>query len=185
VTNPLMTPPRERVVLLYPGDAEAQIAELREQIPALAAEEDGERAVPPGRLTDKAPSLKAAAEIDRLTADARERAVKVTMREVPQRVVDQLRDEHPPRPENERDKMLGLDEDGFYWALVRKSIVDPVVTDAQWAEFVESASMARRKLLVDTAEELSTKDVSLPKSSAVSALQRIRGSALKQPDDTE
>lgn len=176
-SNPLMTAPRERVIPLYSGDVEAKIEELKAAINKSAG-------LPP-RAGRKSPALAAAEEFDAFVAEQMAAANKVVLHEVSGRVVDQLRDEHPPRPDKPRDKALGVNEETFYWALVRAAMVSPVVTDEQWDEFVASASIGRRKELVEAAEELSSKVASLPKSSAVSALRRMLGSGSTQLDDTE
>lgn len=177
--NPLMVPPRERVVEIYPGDVEADLESLNAQI-AEAANDPR-----PKRLADKSPALRLAEEYDALVEATRERAIKVTLRAVPHRTYRQLQDAHPPRKGNKRDEVYGVNEDTFFPALIRASLVSPEVTDEQWDEFVSTVAAPALMRLSSTAFELATGEVALPKSSAVSALRRMRESDSKRLHDSE
>ena len=179
--NPLMVPPRERVVEIYPGDVEAQLETLNAQIAEAATTE-----AKPGRMTTKTNSaLDLATEYDELVEATRERAVKVTLRAVPHRVYRQLQDAHPARPGNKRDEIYGVNEDTFFPALVKAALVSPEVTDEQFEEFLTSVATPALMRLSNAAFELTTGEVTLPKSSAVSVLQRMRESGSRQQPDSE
>lgn len=182
--NPLLPPPRERVVELYPGDIEARLAELRE---IMSDDVTADKPAKPRRNSDKpveSPADAAAKEYDQIVADARDRAVKVRLKAVPQRTFDQLRDDHPAREDNKRDEALGFNTDTLFWPLIRAALVDPV-TDTQWAEFEAQCVHANFNKLATAAYELALEDVALPKSSAVSVLRRMRDSASTQQPDSE
>lgn len=174
--NPLLVAPRERVVEIYPGDVEAQLAALEEQI-AVAQADDR-----PRRASERNPALALAEEYDALVEATRERAVKVTLRAVPHRVYRQLQDAHPPRKGSKRDEVYGVNEDSFFPALIKASLISPEVTDEQWDEFVATVAAPALLRLSQTAFELATGEVALPKSSAVSVLRRMRESdSRRQP----
>lgn len=184
MSNPLLPPPRTRIVELYPGDVEVRLAELREII---AADGIDDAPAKPRRNADKPvvrPADAAAEEYDRIVEGAREGALRVALKAVPQRMFDQLRDEHPPREGEKRDESLGANEDTFFWPLIRAALVEPV-TDEQWAEFEENCSRPNFNKLASAAYELALEDVALPKSSAVSALRQMRASASQPQPDSE
>lgn len=182
-SNPLLTAPRRRTEYLYPGDAEATIAAYDDQIEAaFAAESD-----PDVRVARKAKkdADRLAAERDAYIAEQRDSAVKVVLEAIPHRALQALYDEHPPRKGNKADESVGYNHETFQAALVRASVVEPQVTDEQWAEFLESVPAGRLTRLYVVADELTGTDVNLPKSSAATTLTRLRGLERKRRPDTE
>lgn len=179
--NPLLVAPREKVVEIYSGDVEA----LLESLNAAITEAHADEAVRPKRNAQKSEALRLAEEYDKVVEAAREEAVKVTLRAVPHRTYRQLQEAHPLRKGNKRDEVYGVNEDTFFAALVKASLVSPEVTDEQFEEFEDSCAAAAWLRLTNTAFELTTGEVALPKSSAVSVLRRMRGSDSQPAPDSE
>ncbi len=179
MSNPLMVAPRERVVEIYAGDVESKLADLEARVSVAEAEERGK----PQRMTSKSEALRLATEYDALVESVKENAVKVTLQAVPHRAYRQLQELHPPRKGSKRDERYGVNEDTFFPALVRAAMRTPVVSDEQFDEWVDTVAPPAWTRVANTAFELTTGEVALPKSSAVSALQRMRASDSKpQPD---
>jgi hypothetical protein len=179
--NPLLVPPRQRTIEIYPGDVEETLADLNARIAAAVAEErPGEK-----RMGSKPEALALAEEFDAVVEGAKDRAVRITIKEVPNVVLRQLVDEHPPRKGNKIDEGYGFNEDAFFPALIRRAWVSPEVEPEQFDEWVAGCSAHAWNKLCMAAYELATGEVSLPKSSAVSAVRRLRGSDSEQPPASE
>lgn len=186
--NPLLTPPREGVVELWPGDVEQQLIDLEnavneaesraEQFEAEASNHKRMSGKAKNEAADEAARL--AEEHDRIAASVT--PVRLRMRAVPNRRYRQLCDEHPPRKGNSRDEFEGVNIDSFYPALARESLIEPEVDDAQWAEFAGSAREHDWRKITAMARELSTGEVDIPKSSLASALSRQRQHAARLRD---
>jgi hypothetical protein len=206
--NPLIVAPAEKVVLIYPGDVALELESLRRQMLEAEAEAheakgEAEQAVAsaprrmgiptqsagddPVVLAKQALADAKAEEFDALVESARGRATKITLRGIGGTAFDKLKDEHPPRKDNETDKRLGAHEVDFFRELIRQSIAEPVVTDAQYDEFVVSPGVTKAKWeeLRNVAWALSAQDVNLPKFSAASLLRQMREQDSPLPDDTE
>lgn len=183
-TNPLLSTPRERVVEIYRGEDEARLVSLQEKLDeAFEAEQTAPKRA---GIDSKATANAYAEQLDEAKAQARERAIKVTLREVPHRVVRQIQDEHPARKGNELDELRGYDRDAFERALIKAMMVSPEVTEEQFEEFADSAATSAWSRLLANANEIQFGDLDLGKgSSAASALTRARRRASTQPDDTE
>lgn len=179
--NPLLIAPRTATVEIYSGDVEAKLADLLARTNAAIAEDNDGR---PKRNTYKSKALPLAEEHDALIESERENCIKVVLNQLrPLRRFHELQDAHPLREGNKRDKVFAVNVDTFFPALIRESMVSPEVTDEQYAEFVETCPPAAWIRLSNVAYELTTGDVTLPKFSAVSALQRMRDSdSTPQPD---
>lgn len=191
--NPLLPKPREMWVELLSGDFEPRKQELERQITEAAeAETRGResgtvaRFGQPSNLAELvATSDRLAAEYDALMAEARESGIVKILLRAAGRPWRQLKDEHPPRPDNEYDEMLGVNRATFFEPAVKLCIVDPVVTDAQYDEFAEGLSSAQWERVSSTAWQVNEGETSIPKSSAVSLLQQTRDDGSKPAESTE
>lgn len=87
--------------------------------------------------------------------------------------------DHPPRKDDEtgeldeRDRYVGINSETFYPALVRTSVVDPVMTDDEWRLLLDEALTDRQfDALSNAAWELNRRDVDVPFSLAASRMIR-------------
>jgi hypothetical protein len=69
---------------------------------------------------------------------------------------------HPPRKDHPLDRQLGYNEETFYEALIRASIVDPVITDAEWQELNGYLTEGEWTRLVVAAQNLNLRASQLP-----------------------
>jgi hypothetical protein len=83
---------------------------------------------------------------------------------------------YPPREGNENDTQIGVNRDDFMDALIKVSVVDPVMTEEQWAEFLETITDRQYSDLTDEAWFLNRGEVSVPFSRAASLMKRDTGS---------
>ena len=166
--NPLLVAPRRKTVTIYGGDVEAELSDLLDQIDAAYAAESGTKRMGGGWT-----------EADRLATLHDEKAaaavgVDIVLQEIPQVKGRQLQDDCPARKGNKSDEMWGFDLEKFTDLLVPAMLVEPQVTDEQWAEFRASVAPAPWARLRDAAFDLFNSGVDLPKSSAASLLHQMR-----------
>lgn len=129
-------------------------------------------------------SLRLAQEYDELVDEARAVGiVKLRVRSAG-RKWRQLKDEHPPRPDNEEDEILGVNRATFFEPAVKLCIVEPEFTDEQYDEFVDQLSAAQWDRMSSVSWIVNEGEVNIPKSSAVSLLQRMRDEDSKPAGST-
>lgn len=85
--------------------------------------------------------------------------------------------EHPPRKDEKGDPLpedseVGIHRDAFLDALLKVSVIDPVMTEEEWAEFVEKITDRQYSDLCDEAWFLNRGEVSVPFSRVASLLRR-------------
>lgn len=81
--------------------------------------------------------------------------------------------EHPPRKGDDgeplpEDARVGIHMEPFLAALIRVSVIDPVMPEEQWAEFVEKITDRQYSDLCDAAWLLNRGEISVPFSPAAS-----------------
>lgn len=137
--------PRTVVVTLYQGDDQERMDDLDRRI--RLAEKDLERRQRTGEVAtlDEAESLPDLREELREVAEQAEpEAVKVRLRALGHKRWHSLLEEHPPRPDREDDKQVGVNEDTFAEALVRACLLEPTFdTPADRDEFLGELSFAQ------------------------------------------
>lgn len=191
--NPLLPKPREMWVELLSGDYEPRKQELERQITeATEAERHARAGGTVARFGQASTLPELTAECDRLTAEydalmgqAREEGFVRIMLRAAGRPWRQLKDEHPPRADNEVDEALGVNRATFFEKAVRLCIAEPEVTDEQYDEFVEGLSAAQWDRVASTAWQVNEGETAIPKSSAVSLLRAMRDDASKSAETTE
>lgn len=83
--------------------------------------------------------------------------------------------EHPPRPDDEGDARRGINRGTFFEALVRRCLVEPVVSAEQWARLDQVLTDRQFDQLADAAWAINRRDVDVPFSEAASRLSRSSG----------
>lgn len=156
-------------VYVWQGDDLARIKELR----ARAEEAAKAESTGPRLMGEKSEAQEFAKEHDEFVAEAKERAIKVTIREVGRRRWRTLTSEHPPRPGSDSDASSGVNEDTFSEALVRASIIEPMFpTVEELDEFVNNLNAGVFEQLYYRAFLLNKSGVVDPKASLASELIR-------------
>lgn len=177
--NPLITPPREKTVTLLPGDYQDRLHALGQEIDHLEAEAKSDKRKR-AKVDELARQLDALREVENI-----EGAVVVTLRAIPEVRKRQIQDDCPPRKGNKRDDAYGFNEDDYFRTLVRECMVTPEVTEEQFDEWYTSVAPADWRKVRDAAVDLCERELSIPKSSAVSLLRQQRAAESKQQRGTE
>jgi hypothetical protein len=112
----------------------------------------------------------------------------IRLRALPGRTFRAFKAEYPPRLDaegkaNELDAAFGFNTDAGFEPLVRRSIVDPELTDAEFAEFMTKLTDSQFDALAAAAYRLNKGDIDVPFSRAASRLNRLTADASKPPTD--
>lgn len=178
--NPLLPKPRETVVELFSGDFEPRMQELQRKMAEAAERESATKRFG----APKSEAMQLAQEYDALLEQARAEGVVRLLLRAAGRRWRQLKDEHPPRKDNDEDEVAGINRASFFEPAVKLCIVNPEFTDEQYDEFVENLSSASWHRVSMAAWTVNEGEVTIPKSSAVSLLRQMRDDALKSAEST-
>lgn len=99
---------------------------------------------------------------DEIAAAVEAATIRFTLRALPRREWTDLVKAHPPRKDHLEDRKAGLNEETFYDALVRASIVDPVPTAAEWEQIDAVLTQGEWTRLVTAAQALNLVGSKLP-----------------------
>ena len=158
--------PRTAEVVIYQGDDLAKLRELYQ-----VTEMEDIKA--PARKNDPvADAVKEAAKAyDAFVDEAAERAIAVTIQQVGRRRWRQVRDECPPRKDDEADQIIGYDRDALGEILVPESIIAPVFNSTtERADFLDMLSEADWERLVTAVIDVNTTAVGNPKGIKLESL---------------
>lgn len=165
------------VELCLRGDLQADFEDLERQLKE--ARSDGQR---DDRLSSGAKGRQLAQQIEALREEMAASMVDFRVRALPRAKWAKLLRDHPGS-----DKSVQFNVDTFIPALLRLSLVEPELTEAQWVKLIGDAdsdgvlTSAQYDLLGDTCWSLNRKDTQVPFSSLASALLRNSEPMSKQP----
>ncbi|WBB73230.1 hypothetical protein O7602_26680 [Micromonospora sp. WMMD1128] len=167
--------PERTVPICLRGDLNAEFEELERQleealrIPATSLEGDGSGAI--------------AERMEELRRQMRDETTTFRVRAMPPPRWRAFCAEHPPRKDDEgnidaRDRLLGVNTETFYEALIRVSVIDPVLDDDDWAALLGDGGVLTDRQFSDLAEaawSVNRREVDVPFSPAASRM--TQGSA--------
>ncbi len=87
---------------------------------------------------DEVATIRARARVQRAKQEVQDAALPFRLRGLTREEWRQLVDQHPAREGESSDRLLGFDPEAFLPALVRACLVDPVPTDEQWRQLLDS-----------------------------------------------
>lgn len=151
--------PEKTVPLCLAGHLQARFEELERQ---LKAAQDS----PARKLTDVGPQA-IAEQMEALRGEMAESVVVFTLRALPSDEWRVLVAKHPSE-----DPMLKYNADTLGPALVRRSVIDPQVSEEQWARLGKVLSDGQWEQLTDAAWALNRRAVDVPFSLAASQMLR-------------
>ena len=122
---------------------------------------------------------KLAEDIQSLEAEIEAASAWFKFRAMPGQEFRTLCLEYPPRPGIQMDAVYGYDRDAVADVLIRKSLIDPVFTDAGWDRFMATCAPSEWAELRDGAYEANGGSFKPPKSLLASQLLTPRGSDSK------
>lgn len=136
-----------------------------------------------GSLEGNAPALEIAARIVELEKEMAESVVDFRMEAMGRRRWDALVAQHAPREGNQRDAQAGYNVDEFVAAGLRLCVVDPVLDDETWEQFVnDDISDGQYEQFTEGFWEVNRKRVSVPFSRAASRIRAASASGSPQPE---
>jgi hypothetical protein len=155
--------PERSAELCLRGDLVAKTQDLLRQL------KDAQDREKTGSL-DGGESLVLAREIDALRKEMQEHSITFVFRGLPRPQWTKLTTEHPPRDGDEHDRLLGLNRETFYEAMVRASLAEPVLDEADWAALEPVLSDGQFQALANAAWAVNARDVDVPFSPRVSQI---------------
>lgn len=150
--------PERTVELCLRGDLQAEWETLQREY------EEAKRAAG-SSLGAPAAGAEIATAIAELEAAMAGAVLTLRMRAMNRKAFKDLGLAHPPRPDDQRDKMYGFNVESFSAALIRACCVDPELDDEQWERLLEVITPAQWQALADTCEVLNHSAVDVPFSS--------------------
>lgn len=157
--------PEKTVAVCLRGDLQAEFDQLEKLLTA-AQQDRSDSLDAGGRIRELAAQIK---EIEQEMAD---HTVTFRMRAVPRRRWTVLVAEHPPRDDNQLDRVLGVNEETFTSVLIRECAVDPQLSAEQWDRLDEALTEFQWQKLFNVAWSLNARDVDVPFSHAASTILR-------------
>lgn len=120
-----------------------------------------------------------AGRIEELEAQMREHTYDFRLRALPRPAWRALIAEHPPRRGDDNEIVLadrmGVNAETFFEAMIRKAVIDPVLTDEQFAQLLDALTDRQFGDLSDVAWGLNRHEVDVPFSRAASRMRRASG----------
>lgn len=146
--------PERAVPICLRGDLTAEFEELERQL------DDAQRVVA-ASIEDAATAGGIAERMEELRREMLAHTYQFRLRAMPRPAWRAFIAEHPPRkdPEtgevDERDKYVGINSETFYPALIRASVVDPVLSDDGWRQLLgdDETERARRRAAGEPVED--------------------------------
>ncbi|MET7395624.1 hypothetical protein ABZS66_19250 [Dactylosporangium sp. NPDC005572] len=157
--------PERTVSVCLRGDLVAELEELDRQFDEAEQAPAGD-----GRLTSGAARRRIAEQAAELREQMQQSTVALRLRALARRSWDALVKAHPPLEGNQEHAALGYNSDTFFEALVRASIIDPVITAEQWNQVLDVLTARQWRTIVGAAQALNVRDVDVPFSRAASQL---------------
>jgi hypothetical protein len=167
--------PERTVSICLRGDLVAEFEELERQLaeairtPATSLEGDGS-----GPIAER---------MEELRRQMLEDTTPFRLRAMPKPRWRAFVGEHPPRKGDDgeiddRDRIIGVNVDTFYTALIRASVVEPALDDEDWEALLgDDGVLTSRQFddLADAAWGLNRREVDVPFSPAASRMTRGSG----------
>lgn len=168
-------PERSVAICLMP-DLTAEMQDLERQLEEADAKHRASGSLAGGDRVELAQQM------EDVRARMKSHTVDFRLRALPRRRWTALVAAHPPREGNERDGMLGLNEETFFEAMVRECTVEPILDDDDWQTLLDDAlSDAQWGMLVNASWAVNARDVDVPFSRAASRILQTSGPASSAP----
>jgi hypothetical protein len=114
-----------------------------------------------------------AERIEALELEMREHTYDFRLRALPRHTFRALQVGHPPRDGEKQDAGFGVNAETFFPALIRATVVDPELDDAEWTDLLDTRLTDYQfQELALGAWMLNAREVDIPFSRAASRLKR-------------
>ncbi|MEV6344125.1 hypothetical protein [Actinoplanes sp. NPDC051851] len=163
--------PRRTVPVCLRGDLQADFEALERDL-EIARNSPASTSM---ESTGTSSAMEIAQLIEELREEMREHSYIFVLQALPRPEYQRLKDQHPPRQDESgdivrEDVVLDANIDTFLDPLLRACLVDPVLTDAEWADLDEKLTDSQYNLLVNTVHAVNRGGVSIPFSRVASRL---------------
>lgn len=155
--------PEDTVEICLRGDLAATYGALQRQLADIADPREGSES-----LSGNSAKREIQEQLDAVGQQMRQATQTFTLRALSRRAHSELLAQHPPRPDDRHDMMVGYNRETLGYALARACLVDPVVSPAQWERLSDVLSPGEFSKLDLAASKLTFNEVNIPFSSAVS-----------------
>lgn len=155
--------PRRTVPLCLRADLVSEVDELEAE---LAQQK------PSDRLTGNTEGRRLATRIEKLRAQMHASTVNFRLQAMPRLEFQRFAAEHGPREGNAEDHAVGINIETYFVDLVRRCLVEPELTDEDFAMFIERLSTAQWRQLTEAATDLNIETPKIPFSQAASQYLR-------------
>jgi hypothetical protein len=156
--------PERSVELCLRGDLVAELQELQREMVDAEREEQVAGSLDGGRARELAE------QVLQLREQMLDDTIVVRLRALPRKKKRDLMAAHPPREDNETDRVVGFNEDTLTAAMLRACAVDPVLDEADWVRFEEVLSDGQWIALNSAVWSVNTQDVDIPFSRRASQI---------------
>lgn len=158
--------PERTVEICLRGDLVAEFEQLDRQWRAAIDR-------PATSLADGGEGVEIAAQMEAVRADMQGEMLTLRLRALPRRRWSELVAEHPVRRSDDGtthadDEQFGYNSSTFFEALVRESVIDPVLSHSDWATLDDVLTDSNFMALANAAVMLNRRSVDIPFSLAVS-----------------
>ena len=166
--------PERTVQICLRGDLRAQFEAAERQLDELNDRAtDSLTVAGKGELLDR---------IDALQAEMRDFTYTFVVRAMARPAFRALVSDHPPRRDADNeilddDKLLGVNGDTFWEALIRAAVIDPVMDDDEWAQLFDAVTDWQFEQLANAAWLINRGEIDVPFSRAASKTKRDSGGA--------
>jgi len=169
--------PETVIPICLRGDLQAEWEELDNRLTALQTGANG-------KLSGSTGSRELAERIIQLQKEMEESTIHVRLRALNRVEWRDLLAAHPPRKDNDADKILGFNPNTLFDALIVACITDPELTSEQAAALLDALTPSQFDKLADAAWGLNRRDVSVPFSYNASQLTQTGGETSKLQSDS-
>jgi hypothetical protein len=158
--------PQRNVKVCLRGDLFAEVERLDVELRHLDANSTD------GRMVGNVEAVNLATQIKALQEQMADETQDFTIRAIPHGDWTALQAAHPPRADDPEDVASGYNRDDFAEALLRRSVVEPILDEEDWAELLTVISQRQYDELCNGAWQANAGSVSIPFSQAASKTLR-------------
>jgi len=126
-------------------------------------------------MSDRGKLRRVAEQIEARRADMQQASVVFRLRGLNRRDWAALIAAHPGRKDSDVDRKLGYNTESFFPAIIRASIIEPLLSDEQWERLDAVLPSSQFDALLDAALAVSRRKVDVPFSLAASATLQSSG----------
>ncbi len=149
--------PEDTVDICMRGDLVAVYHGLQQRIAAIPDPPAGS-----GSLAGNGAKIELQQQLEAVASAMRRSTQTFRLRALGKKPFGEFLLEHPPRPADRRDMMAGYNVDTMGPALLRRCVVDPVVTAQQWDKLESVLSTGEWSKLDKAAQVLNFSEVNVP-----------------------